>query len=727
MRRNYRGLFAALCMLGTAALPAQTVADARNAPLGGSVTISGIVTSGPSLGAIRYLQDATGGIAAFPGGGSAPGFSPSSGAAITLTGTLTNYNGLLEIMPITSFTINSGGNALPPPEVVTPAGLDEPVESRIVRIEGVYFSGSGVFSAGTWPVQAGAETANIYLASGHPLIGTTVPAGPVDITGIASQYDPSAPYTSGYQLLPRGAADITPHASISIIPPVAQSELVPDGFHLVWQTNLPGSSQVFYGTTPALGSLAGGGIASETHDVQLTGLQPATFYYARAFSVANDDTAFSVPGLYSTASNSSGTIAVYFTRSVDTSVSSGTDAIGLFQATDDTIKAYIDRVQHTLDIAMYNTNSTFIVQAVNAAKARGVQVRWIADGGNANTALGALDPAIPVLYRTDGLGSGTHDKFLIADAEDAQRAVVMGGSCNWTTQSFFDDHNNIIFIQDQALARCYRMEFEEMWGGGGPQPVPALSRFGAEKMDNTPHLFNVGGKVVESYFSPTDGTTDRIVHALDAAQQNVRLAMYAFTENNLGDAVLAAFNRPVMLVQGDVEDVQAAGSEFNYLVGNGVELYSHENEPGLLHHKYAILDEGALTIDPRVITGSHNWTAAAETVNDENTLVIHDATVANLFYQEWNARHNTVMAVAGPAAPEGINAWPVPADAYLHVRPANPRLALVTLHDATGKEVYHMEMDGNFTLPTAALPAGPYTLTCMQAGHRSQRLISVVH
>ena len=724
MKWYQSGLFVVLCMLGTATLSAQTIDDARNTAIGSSVTISGIVTSGPSLGGVRYVQDASGGIAAFPGSGSVPGFSPDMGDAITLTGTLTEYSGLLEITPISAFSVNSSGNTLPDAEVIPPDGLDESVESRVVRIEGVYFSGSGVFSAGTWPVQAGPLTANVYLRSGHPLIGTAVPTGPVDITGIASQYDNSPPYTSGYQMLPRGSADIVPHPFISIIPPVEQSNLVPDGFHLTWQTNLPGSSQVFYGTTPALGSLAGDGIATETHDVQLTGLQSATFYYAQAFSVADSDTAFSLTGLYSTASTSSGAIAVYFTQSVDHSVSSGVDAIALFQATDDTIKAYIDRAQQTLDIAMYNTNSTMLVSAVNAAKARGVQVRWIAEGSNNNTALSGLDPSIPVLYRTDGLGSGTHDKFFIADAEDTQRATIMGGSCNWTVQSFFDDYNNIVFIQDQALARCYRMEFEEMWGGSGAQPVLALSRFGPDKTDNTPHLFNVGGKEVESWFSPSDGVTDHIVHELNAAQSSVRLALYVFTENDLGDAVLDAYYRPGVLVEGDVEDISSAGSEFNYLVGYGIDLHSHADEPGLLHHKYAILDEGT-TGDPRVITGSHNWTAAAETVNDENTLVIHDATVANLFYQEWYARHNDATGIAETTSSDNMRVWPVPANNWIKVRPAADGTALITVHDATGREVLRTDANGAITVPTSDLPSGLYTVTSLQNGVRSQRLITI--
>ena len=42
--------------------------------------------------------------------------------------------------------------------------------------------------------------------------------------------------------------------------------------------------------------------------------------------------------------------------------------------------------------------------------------------------------------------------------------------------------------------------------------------------------------------------------------------------------------------------------------------------------------------DPTVITGSMNWSANGDDTNDENTLIIHDAAVANQFYQEFAAR-----------------------------------------------------------------------------------------
>ena len=47
-----------------------------------------------------------------------------------------------------------------------------------------------------------------------------------------------------------------------------------------------------------------------------------------------------------------------------------------------------------------------------------------------------------------------------------------------------------------------------------------------------------------------------------------------------------------------------------------------------------------------MITGSHNWSAGAETRNDENTLIFHDELMANIYIQEFEARWCEVMGGA---------------------------------------------------------------------------------
>jgi hypothetical protein len=65
-----------------------------------------------------------------------------------------------------------------------------------------------------------------------------------------------------------------------------------------------------------------------------------------------------------------------------------------------------------------------------------------------------------------------------------------------------------------------------------------------------------------------------------------------------------------------------------------------ENPSPILHHKYGIVDASTPESYPYVITGSHNWSSAAENDNDENTLIIQDFKIANQYMQEFKKRYN---------------------------------------------------------------------------------------
>ena len=52
------------------------------------------------------------------------------------------------------------------------------------------------------------------------------------------------------------------------------------------------------------------------------------------------------------------------------------------------------------------------------------------------------------------------------------------------------------------------------------------------------------------------------------------------------------------------------------------------------HHKYLIVDANLTTSNPAVLTGSHNWSNNAENNSDENTIIIYDHTISNIYLQE---------------------------------------------------------------------------------------------
>ncbi len=609
------------------------ISDARNMSIGSTVTIEGIATNGAELSIIRYVQDATGAIAAYPGAGSAADFpdNVNRGDLVQITGELKIFNGLLEIDPITAYNVISSGNAMPDALVITPDGINETNEAKLVQVNGATFvDQGGVFGVGNYSFTQGGEMSEIYVRSGSPILGEDIPFATVNITGISSEFN------TQYQMLPRDLNDIEIADNFYFTSSPVESSLTNNSFTLSWTTNVGGSTKIEYGTTTDLGQEATATGMNTNHSVTIDGLEPGSIYYAKAVSDNGVSVIETNIKVFATASNSSGTVRVFFNYGVDGSVSNGSYPSDVTPASIEAeIIKRINNAQSTIDVAAYNNNRTSIVAALTNAHNNGIQVRYIADDQTANLALENPSPPFSVLKGNAG-SPLMHNKFIVVDAESVNDSWVFSGSTNLTVQNISEDYNNAIFIQDQALARAYTLEFQEMWGSDQPTPGIFTITFGEDKIDNTPHLFNINGMMVESYFSPSDNTTSNIIKAIESANTDLEFAILSFTQNDLGTAVRDAHNGPAT-VRGIMESINDQGSEFPFLTGQGVNLLHHDLTHQC-HHKYAIIDATNPASDPMVVTGSHNWSAGAEDRNDENTLIIHDADVANIFLQEFEAR-----------------------------------------------------------------------------------------
>ena len=671
----------------------QDILTARSQVVGDTVTISGIVTNGDELGPIRYVEDQTAGIALYDTTTN-PSFNYLSnvlrGDSITITGGLADFNGLLEIY-VTGFpVIHSNNNTLPTPQILTPNQIGESTESELVQFNNAIFTNGGsTFTSTTYDFSSSGQQGKIYLRSGSPLIGTLIPMGPVTLIGVSSQYTFAIPANDGYQILPRDSADIIFSGDFIFTSPVIQSNITTSSFDLSWTTSDTSLSFVNYGTTSSLGTISSNGASNSfSHTLNLSGLQPATIYYAECFSIHTDtngiDTVSSGIGVYSTASNSSGKIRPYFNHTVDLSVSTGVDAQNISTYFNDTIKAYMDLAQSTLDICVYNASDATIATAINDAYNRGVQVRYIADDDGLNSMLSSLDPNIPIVYRDPNTAGIMHNKFIIVDANSTDNSWVMGGSCNWTNPSnLFNDYNNLIFIQDEALAKAYTLEFDEMWGGG---PSTGGGVFGTHKTDNTPHKFLIDGKDVEVYFSPSDQTTSKIIDVINNVDYTFEFALLSFTKNDLGEAVIAKDAEFGVNIRGIMEQQNMQGSEYDALIDANVNVKSHMGVTHQLHHKYAIADANVQFSDPTVLTGSHNWSNNAENNSDENTIIIHDHTIANIYLQEFTERFNELSS--GTNIDEfidlEIDLYPNPSGGKVNVK-TELQIAAIKLYDKQGK------------------------------------------
>jgi phosphatidylserine/phosphatidylglycerophosphate/cardiolipin synthase-like enzyme len=745
---------------------ARALAPATNNTAGPSVTVRGIVTNGGELGStvsvIRYIQDGTAGIGVYTTG------SPTiaalvnplvPGDSIIVTGGLKMFRGLLEIDPVQSLTVLAGNRPVPAPVVFTAANaaaaFSEQYEGQLVRINGLTSMTTHPTNCATAGNAVSAFAANTsYRLNGtcpfityvptnsngaDGLIGKPSPTGTFDAIGIVSQYSPSATsITGGYQLLNRKYADfvqgLTPNLTSSPLP----TNISTTGFTVTFNTQNAGSTQLAYSTSPTgpFTTTTANTTQTTTHSQALTGLQPGTIYYVQAISVNSVGRSESRVVPMVTESLSSGVIKNYFNRSVDATLAlPGNTAVSAVSgAAADTLARYIGRANHTLDIAIYNWNNSVILNAVNQAAARGVRVRIIYEDDNANVSVGNLTTSIPKISRPNTLGSTTsaimHNKFVIIDAEDTNPNVpwVWTGSMNWTSAQLATDANNVIAVQDQALARVYTVEFEEMWGSKTTTPGTAL--FGSRKTDNTPHHLIIGGKHVESYFSPTDNVNGRLLEAIASADNDMHFESMLITRADLARAIANQISTRNIGACSDglVNDTSGtAGFAFRLMkptMGNRLIIKRSGAGFGIMHHKTLIVDAGASQSDPTVFVGSHNWTLSADTENDENTLVVHDAKVTNRYYQEYANRiveHTTAFTVCrltlatrtGTVQTSTMQAYPNPSKGSFSLRLASTsaRTATVVLRDVTGRVVLERTQPYNgqdLSVDATSLKSGIY-------------------
>ncbi|HZW05230.1 MAG TPA: phospholipase D-like domain-containing protein [Anaerolineaceae bacterium] len=277
----------------------------------------------------------------------------------------------------------------------------------------------------------------------------------------------------------------------------------------------------------------------------------------------------------------------------------------------------IGAAQANVDVAIYNLSLPSIITALIEAHERGVAVRMVTDSSamNESTRLEIEEAGIPVVG--DAREGLMHNKFIVIDGQE-----VWTGSLNLTAPAAYNDNNNLIRLLDVRVAASYAKEFEEMFTGG---------QFGPTSTADTPYRqVEVAGTPVEIYFSPEDDPIDRIVPLVAGAQESVHFLAYSFTADELFDAMLERFRRGVE-VRGVMEAQQVesnVGTEYPRLVDAGVPVRL-DGITGLMHHKVIIID-GEI-----VITGSYNFSRAAEETNDENVLILFNPDLAAQYEAEF--------------------------------------------------------------------------------------------
>jgi phosphatidylserine/phosphatidylglycerophosphate/cardiolipin synthase-like enzyme len=118
------------------------------------------------------------------------------------------------------------------------------------------------------------------------------------------------------------------------------------------------------------------------------------------------------------------------------------------------------------------------------------------------------------------------------------------------------------------------------------------------------------------YFSPDGGCTEAAVAEINAAQQVIMVQAYSFTSAPIAKALVDAHNRGVQI--SVILDKSNKTDHYS-----SADFVQHAGIPTYIDSQHAIAHNKIMLIDGRtIITGSFNFTKAAEKNNAENMMVI---------------------------------------------------------------------------------------------------------
>ncbi len=274
---------------------------------------------------------------------------------------------------------------------------------------------------------------------------------------------------------------------------------------------------------------------------------------------------------------------------------------------------------------------------------------------------------VPLIDDTEDRTRGTglmHHKFMIIDHK-----TVITGSANLTQSGIHGDFtnlntrgntNNVLRIKSPEFAQLFTEEFEIMWGDGvGQNPD---SRFGIHKPERPAKTVIINHIPITVKFSPSSSITPwemtsngLIDQQLNKAKNFIDLALFVFSEQKLADSLRLESQKNVKIrTLIDPEFAFRFYSEGLDMLGVALpdncryEIDNHPWETPLitvgipdlpkgdkLHHKFGIIDQKI------VITGSHNWSNAANFNNDETLLIIDSPLIAKHYLSEFEQLYKT--------------------------------------------------------------------------------------
>ncbi len=140
---------------------------------------------------------------------------------------------------------------------------------------------------------------------------------------------------------------------------------------------------------------------------------------------------------------------------------------------------------------------------------------------------------------------------------------------------------------------------------------------------------------IEVAFSPEQDVAGLIISAVTRARTQILVQAFSFTHKDIAQALIAAHKRgvDVKLIADQEQTRRITGEKISLMANAGVPVWL-DGEHQSAHNKVMVIDAG--TPDVVVITGSYNFTFAAQFKNAENLLLIRgNHPLAQRYQDNW--------------------------------------------------------------------------------------------
>ncbi len=149
---------------------------------------------------------------------------------------------------------------------------------------------------------------------------------------------------------------------------------------------------------------------------------------------------------------------------------------------------------------------------------------------------------------------------------------------------------------------------------------------------------------IEVFFSPHGGCQDAIVKEIGQAKESVHVQAYSFTNAAIAKALVEAKKRGVKVeVVIDQKRIRESYSEATFFCNQGIPTWS-DGKHAIAHNKVMVID------GKTVITGSFNFTKAAEESNAENLLILRLPDLAAKYEKNYQRHLSHSVKYEGKAA-----------------------------------------------------------------------------